>query len=286
MAARLDTLAITGASSGIGAAAARRLAPRCGRLVLIARRADRLRDLAESIRAQGLSGDILPLPADLTDPADRHAVAQHLADWAAQGRLALVNNAGTGQYRPTANVGADEHRRMMELNYFAAAELMHAAIPGMAHQGWGRIVNVASVAVQGPPWGHGIYTASKAALAALGATLDGEHRHQGVRVSTLYPGVIDTEFFHTPDYAPLWQRVKRHAIGPDRAARAIESLIDRPRIERTVPCHFRVMHWLRLIHAEWGHRAVMASSRPDTPPPAPPTTEPSTTSATAAGGAP
>ena len=214
-------------------------------------------------------------------------MASQLATWASERKLALVNNAGVGQYRPTAGVSPDDHRRMMELNYFAAADLMRAAIQGMTRQGWGRVVNVASVAVQGPPWGHGIYTASKAALAALGATLDGEHRRDGVRVSTLYPGVIDTEFFHTPDYAPLWKRVKRHAIGPDRVARAIESLIDRPRIERTVPRHFRVMNWLRHVNAEWGHRAVMASSRPDAPASSEqPAAKPSATNAPAAGGTP
>ncbi|MEM9252769.1 MAG: SDR family NAD(P)-dependent oxidoreductase [Planctomycetota bacterium] len=269
MAERLDSVVLTGASSGIGEAAAVRLARRAGRLVLVARRADRLGALRERIagevgEADGVEVEVLA--ADLGDAGARREVAERVGELSRAGRTALINNAGRGQYRAMSEVSEADHRAMLEVNYFAAAELMAAALPGMRALGWGRVVNVASVAAQGPPWGHGAYTASKAALSALGATLDGEHRGEGVdggvRVSTLYPGVVASEFFDAGDYAELWPRIAKHAIPCETVAGAIERLIDRPRVELTVPRHFRVMSWLRLVSSEWGHRAVMASSRP------------------------
>lgn len=273
---------LTGASSGIGEAAAVRLARRCDRLVLVARRAERMRALAERIEAESGGVTVEVLAADLGEGSARGAVARRVGELSRAGRVALVNNAGRGQYRAMSELSEADHRGMLEVNYFAAAELMAAALPGMTAHGWGRVVNVASVAAQGPPWGHGAYTASKAALSALGATLDGEHRRGGVRVSTLYPGVVASEFFDSGDYARLWPRIAKHAIPCETVARAIERLIDRPRVELTVPRHFRVMSWLRLINAEWGHRAVMASSRPPTGAPTTTDGEPAPT-ATATG---
>ncbi|MEM1209828.1 MAG: SDR family NAD(P)-dependent oxidoreductase [Planctomycetota bacterium] len=268
MGERLDSVVLTGASSGIGEAAALRLARRCDRLVLVARRAERMGALAKRIEAESGGVAVEVLAADLGDAPARGAVARRVGQLSRAGRLALVNNAGRGQYRAMSGLSEADHRGMLEVNYFAAAELMAAALPGMAAHGWGRVVNVASVAAQGPPWGHGAYTASKAALSALGATLDGEHRRGGVdggvRVSTLYPGVVASEFFDSGDYARLWPRIAKHAIACETVGRSIERLIDRPRVELTVPRHFRVMSWLRLINAEWGHRTVMASSRPPT----------------------
>jgi short-subunit dehydrogenase len=260
MAERIDSIVVTGASSGIGLATARRLQGRCGRLVLVARRAEKLAGIAETLDSSG--GVVEVLPADLADAEQRRGVAARVGELSEAGRLVLVNNAGRGQYEPMLEVGEAEHRWLMELNYFAAVELMLAAAPGMRRHGWGRVVNVSSMSVVGPPWGHGAYTASKAALAAVGVIVDGENRRAGVRVSTLYPGIVATAFFEQPHAAGLWQQVRKRAIPPERIAATIERLIDRPRVQATVPRHYRMLDLIRFVSAEWAHRLVFSQSRP------------------------
>ncbi|MEV0151386.1 MULTISPECIES: SDR family NAD(P)-dependent oxidoreductase [unclassified Nonomuraea] len=185
---------ITGASSGIGAAYARLLAADRD-LVLVARRADRLGDLAQELRAAGAAVEVLP--ADL---------ATHDGIATVGGRLAagdvgmLISNAGAGGYAPLADVDAAEADRLLTLNAVAPVQLARAALPGMLAAGEGAIVTVASLlafsAGQDDPRmpRRTLYAAAKAATVAFTRTLAHELAGTAVRTQVVCPGVVATEF--------------------------------------------------------------------------------------------
>jgi hypothetical protein len=188
---------ITGASSGIGAALARQLAPRLigtgGTLVLTARRLDRLEALAADL------GDRhgIPVVAVAADLARPGGARQLLADLRRQGFTVqtLVNNAGFGLRGDFAAVPWEQAAAMLQLMVVACAELCHAVLPGMQRSGGGRIVNVASLAglVPGLP-GSTLYSACKAFLIRFSQSLALESRPHGVRVMVVCPGYVHTEF--------------------------------------------------------------------------------------------
>jgi len=175
---------ITGASAGIGAATARRFSKEGARLVLTARREGLLDTLARETGGQVVLGDI-------TQPAVRRAVV----DAAGERVDILVNNAGYGQPGPVESVVPDDARRQMEVNFFAAAELIRAVLPGMRRARAGRIVNVSSTAgLVGYPM-FGWYCASKHALEGLSDALRLELAPFGIGVALIEPGPVRTEFF-------------------------------------------------------------------------------------------
>ena len=249
---------VTGASSGIGAATARRLAARGYRTVLLARRADALRALADELGAFAQS---TPWPLDLGDPdAVASAAARIGAD---HGPAAvLVNNGGGGGYRPLLAEEPDAHRRQMQIHYFAAVELIRALLPPMVERSAGHVINVASVAEKVGPWGHGSYAPAKSALLTLTQTLASEYGPRGVRFSCVSPGIVDTAFFSEPSYAPVAGRWLRRGIPPEKVARRIVGLLDRPRIEITVPRHHGVLGMIHALSPGLAQRIVGASSRP------------------------
>ena len=184
---------VTGASAGIGAAFAQVYAGRGWDVALTARRADRLEELAQDIRRRhGVA--VLPVAADLADPAAPQAILVRLAD---QGRAvdALVNNAGygvPGHYADTAWAGQGAFLQVMVT---APCELAHRLVPGMAARGFGRIVNVASLAGLAPGGpGATLYAASKAFLVRFSESLHLETRGKGVHVTALCPGFTRSEF--------------------------------------------------------------------------------------------
>ncbi len=182
---------ITGASSGIGHALALELAREGVRLVVTARRADRLAQLAEAIA--GLKGQVQTVVGDVTDPATR----QKLIDVALTsygGLDILVNNAGIGAFGRFENAGADRLRRVMEVNFFALAELTRLALPLLKQGTNPLIVNVSSVL------GHRAvprsleYCASKFAVQGFSESLRVELMPQGIDVLVVCPGLTQTEF--------------------------------------------------------------------------------------------
>ncbi|WP_432181614.1 SDR family NAD(P)-dependent oxidoreductase [Streptomyces sp. NBC_00063] len=183
---------ITGASSGIGAAYARQLSADYD-LVLVARRADRLSELADELRGAAVE----VLPADLSTTDGIATVAKRLAD--GDIRL-LISNAGTGGYAPLAQVPAGEIDRLLTLNAVASMQLARAALPGMLAVGEGAIVTVASLlafsAGQDDPRmpSRTLYAAAKAATVAFTRTLATEVAGTGVRTQVVCPGVVATEF--------------------------------------------------------------------------------------------
>jgi len=188
---------VTGASSGIGAAFAERLARDGYDLILVARRRDRLEALAERLRNEAGS-EAEPLAADL---ADAEALSQVEAQVAGDERLALlVNNAGFGGYRPFVEVEPKVVDALIAVHVRAVARLTRAALPGMVRRGKGAVINVASLlalsgALPPNPLPHrAVYAGAKAFILAFTEALSGELGQSGVYVQACLPGLVDTEY--------------------------------------------------------------------------------------------
>jgi NADP-dependent 3-hydroxy acid dehydrogenase YdfG len=180
-------IVITGASSGIGAATARAAAAAGARVVLAARREDRVRELADEL------GDAVAVRCDVTDRAQVTSLVQ--AALAAFGRIdVLVNNAGQGLQAEVEQLSLDDFRDVLELNLVAPLAAMQAVLPTMRQQGEGAIVNVSSGTTFADVPGTGGYVASKIALERLSAIARNELEGSGVTVSTIIPFATDTEF--------------------------------------------------------------------------------------------
>lgn len=253
---------VTGASGGIGACLARRLARRGYRLVLTGRKTRALTELAGELHDE--AGCVV-LTLDLADvdaigPAIEGVLARHGP------AEVLVNNAGYNSFRRFADLDAREHDRIMQVNYFAAATMIRQVMPGMLQRKRGWVVNVASVSAKMGPWGHSAYAASKAAMVSLTQTLAAEHpRSAGVHFCYVNPGIIDTAYYSNEAMQGLWQSIRKFAIPPDRVAMRIEKLLDRPRLELCVPWHHRVLDYLAAVSPSLAHRLVAAHSRPPEP---------------------
>lgn len=171
---------ITGASSGIGRDLARLFAKNGYRLVLIARRADRLKEFEAS---QAIS-------ADLSDPACVDSIARRLE----RPVDVLVNNAGLGTWGPFARTDGDVELKMMQVNMIALVQLTKLLLPPMLERRRGRILNVASTAAFQPGPMMAVYYATKAFVLSFSEALSEELRGSGVTVTALCPGPTETEF--------------------------------------------------------------------------------------------
>lgn len=182
---------VTGASAGIGAAFARTLAAQGHNLVLTARRAKRLEALAAELRDHH-GVDVLTLAADLADPATPAALEAALA---ARGLSVdiLVNNAGYGLPGGFGDNGWSDQAAVLQVMLTAPCELAHHVLPGMRARGYGRIINVASVAGL-TPGGVGLYGPVKAFLIGFSQSLHQECAGAGIHVSALCPGLTWSEF--------------------------------------------------------------------------------------------
>jgi len=182
---------VTGASSGIGEAAARRLAGEGATVVMAARRADRLEALKREIESAG--GHALALAGDVTSPQDRERLVRETMR--AFGRIdGLVNNAGYGQRGPIELVPVEAIRQNFETNLFSLIALTQLVIPIMRNQGSGRIVNISSVAGRIARPLSSVYDATKHALEAISDGMRGELAPFGIKVVVIEPGFIITEF--------------------------------------------------------------------------------------------
>jgi short-subunit dehydrogenase len=183
---------ITGASSGIGAVYANRLARRGHDLLLIARNLERLRALAAEIG--GRTGrKVEVLAADLSNPDDLARVEQVLRDDA---RITmLVNNAGVGAVAPLLNTDVNEMSRMIALNVGALMRLTHAIAPVFVRRSSGTIINIASIVAVAPEVLNGVYGGTKAFVLAFSQSLRKELAGRGVRVQVVLPGATATDFW-------------------------------------------------------------------------------------------
>ncbi|MBE2215031.1 MAG: SDR family NAD(P)-dependent oxidoreductase [Opitutaceae bacterium] len=256
---------VTGASSGIGEAIARRLLQRGWRVAMTARREERLVSL---VKLLDVAGDrTLTLVGDVTSAADRQRWVQRTYErW---GRIdALVNNAGYGQRGPIELVPVEAIRANFETNLFSLVALTQLVIPLMRGRGRGRIINVGSVAGRIARPFSSVYDATKHALNAVSDGLRGELRPFGIDVVVIQPGFITTEFVdaankvsgevirHMGVYSEAWEAmqksigtVKRLAGRPDDIADLVERALDarHPRARYSGPKHaklFLALKWL------------------------------------------
>jgi len=216
------SILITGASSGIGAALARRFAREGAGLILVARRADRLTALAEELGDR--AGCVHTIAVDLVDDG---AAARVVADAiGAMGRIdILVNNAGVGEYGEFKSQDAAANERMIRLNTTAVVRMTHAVLPEMLRRGAGRILNIASTAAFQPTPYMAVYGATKAFVRNFSLALWWELRHTGVQVTCVCPGPVKTEFFDRGGYEGRREDFTRLAADADwiaeRAYRAL-----------------------------------------------------------------
>ncbi len=230
---------VTGASSGIGEATARRLAREPGaKLVLVARREERLRKLADELAATYVA-------VDLTDEDAPAQVLAHVRE--THGRLdLLVNNAGAAWRAPFAEGGWENVRRTMAVNFDAVLRLTEALLPLLRDSAPSSIVNVASTAGRIARGGTGAYSASKFALAGWTDSLHYEELEHGVHVGMVLPGFIATEGF--PQAELTESALTRWTVStPEKAAEAIVGAGLGGRAERYVPRPYWIAAALRIV---------------------------------------
>jgi uncharacterized protein len=237
---------VTGASSGIGAATAQRLARDGATVALVARRGDRLAEVAA--RIAGAGGAAYAYPADLTDAGARTQVIERIA--AQLGPIGvLVNNAGIGYYGAFSAMSWEDARAMIELNVAAPVHLSGLVLPQMVTASRGHIVNIGSGGAHVHFPGLAMYSATKAFLAAHSCAAYRELRRAGVHVSVVRAGDTRTEFFESmAKRSGLAIPREPRKIPPERVADAVARVLRRPRrlvcVSRSMRLVAGVEQWL------------------------------------------
>lgn len=218
---------VTGASSGIGEAIARRLAAEGHTVILTGRRKDRLEAIAAELTEDGLSAEALPL-----DVTDRQAFAALAADITARhGRLdILVGNAGVMLLSRLDSLLVDEWDRMFDVNVRGLYNGIAAVLPHFREQGWGHVVTIASVGAHEVSPTSAVYSATKYAARALteGLRLESD---PSIRVTTVSPGVVESELAEhitDPYAADLMIGYRAAQISPDAVASAVFFAVTQP----------------------------------------------------------
>jgi NAD(P)-dependent dehydrogenase (short-subunit alcohol dehydrogenase family) len=224
---------ITGGSSGIGAGLAVGFAAAGAVVGIAARRHDRLRDVLERCRATSPASRMWAV--DLTDPDAVELLAQQAVDELG-GVDILVNNAGIPKRRHVTLLDADTVEAVMTINYLSPVRLTLALLPSMLERGSGHVVWVSSVAAPLSSPGEAAYSASKAALAVFAETMAVDLWDTGIKISVVYPGVVDTELFTLPDNDPFTGDVE--AIPVEEAVTTIMDGVARGVLSIYVPGYF------------------------------------------------
>jgi uncharacterized protein len=186
------TAVITGASSGIGAIYADRLARRGYDLILVARNQSKLEDVAKRI-ASATGRSVRSFPADLADKGDLKRVESLLASDPTI--TMLINNAGVGAVAPLLESDVDAMQAMIELNAIALTRLTYAVAPPLVSRGGGAIINIASIVAIAPERLNGVYGASKAFVLAFSLSLHKELAAKNLRIQVVLPGATATDFW-------------------------------------------------------------------------------------------
>ncbi|MCH7806505.1 MAG: SDR family oxidoreductase [Proteobacteria bacterium] len=184
---------ITGASSGLGRATALKLAKRGANLALVARRRDKLEQVAAEARKFGVK--VLVVPADISKEVQVKQAFRKIAQKMGEPDI-LVNAAGLGIWKAFIETSGDEHRHMMEVNYWGAFYWIRQTLPGMAARSRDSIVNISSAMGKVGLDVTAGYSASKFALTGLSESLHREYSRLGVTVSALHPGSFKTDFWN------------------------------------------------------------------------------------------
>ncbi|MBB3568504.1 SDR family oxidoreductase [Rhizobium sp. BK491] len=217
---------ITGASSGIGAGIARELASAGARVMLGARRIDRLEALAAEIREKG--GTVMTRRLDVTDRADVAAFAE-AARLAWGGVDVIVNNAGIMPLSLMASMKVEEWDRMVDVNIKGVLHGIAAVLPEMTARGSGHIINIASIGALAVSPTAAVYCATKYAVRAISDGLRQECRD--IRVTCIHPGVVESELADTitdPVAAEAMKSYRAVALTPDAIGRAVRFAVEQP----------------------------------------------------------
>jgi uncharacterized protein len=222
------TALVTGASSGIGEATARRLSQEGLRTILVARRAERLWRVVEQIQASG--GQALALVADLSQESERIRVYEEVMLYTG-GLDVLVNNAGFGWYGYLEDMPWTIAKDMLSVNVEAVVHLTRLFLPGMKARGSGHIINMGSIVSSLPSQGTAAYAGTKAFLGAFSTALHRELYGSGVQVSVVLPGPVATELFDNSACLEKGRRIPMEAaaIPPEKVAAAVWLLLRHPR---------------------------------------------------------
>jgi short-subunit dehydrogenase len=183
---------VTGASTGIGALYADRLARRGYDLILVARRKDKLDTLAKHI-ATDTGRAVRVIAADLTSSADLARVEEAIA--ATPNLTLLVNNAGSGATAPLLQADIGKMTDMIALNVTAPTRLIYKAVPGFVARGGGAVINIASIVAISPELLNGVYGGSKAFVLALTQSMHHELADRNIKVQAVLPGATATDFW-------------------------------------------------------------------------------------------
>jgi NADP-dependent 3-hydroxy acid dehydrogenase YdfG len=218
---------ITGASSGIGAGIARELAAAGAKVMLGARRVDRLQALAEEITASG-GGTVQIRQLDVTDRQDVAAFAVAARDaWG--GVDVIVNNAGVMPLSPMSSLKVEEWERMVDVNIKGVLYGIAAVLPEMTARGSGHVINIASVGALTVSPTAAVYCATKFAVRAISDGLRQES--SALRVTCIHPGVVESELASTitdPVAARAMREYRAIALQPSAIARAVRYAIEQP----------------------------------------------------------
>ena len=234
---RLDSLRgcralVTGASSGIGRALAKRIAAEGGRVALVARRQRELDALADEIRAS--AGDVIVLPCDVGESGPVAQAAKRAIEHFG-GIDLLVNNAGYGRHRRFLDWDVADVERMMRVNYLGAVWFTKALLPQMVARRRGWVIFVSSVAGRIATPEESAYAASKSALLSLAESLSLEVEDSGVHVMSVLPGVIRTPFFDEETFQKLPPYSRRSMVEVDGLVDAVLHGLARGRHQVTYP---------------------------------------------------
>jgi short-subunit dehydrogenase len=210
-----NTALITGASRGIGAVYADRLARRGYDLVLVARNEAALNALSARLASE-TGRSVTPLPADLGDTTDLAKVEARLRD--DRTITTLVNNAGTASIAPLLDADVEQMDDMIALNITALTRLTYAAAPAFVARGAGTIINIASIVGISPEALNGVYGASKAFVLALSHSLQHELADKGIRVQAVLPGATATDLWELAGRP--WQQL------PPEIVMTTEAMVD------------------------------------------------------------
>lgn len=191
------TALVTGASTGIGAAFARKLAEKGMNVVLVARSEDKLNKVASELK--DVKATVIAL--DLTEHDAVAKLQQRLNEEQIEIDL-LVNNAGFGTFGPFETISAETENQEIQLNVMALVALTHAFIPSMLKKGDGAIINVASTAAHSPIPFMAVYAATKAFVLSFSEALWAEYKDRGVRVLSLNPGATESDFHLVSGMSP------------------------------------------------------------------------------------
>ena len=232
---------ITGASSGIGSASAKKFAKEGANLILVARNKNKLNQVAANLKQFNVS--ILVCECDVSNKSDVEQMARTILEKYDSVDI-LVNNAGFAIYGSVSKLSIEEIESQMATNYFGMIYCIKNFLPKMIKKGSGHIVNVASVAASFGLPGIASYCASKFAMLGFSEGLKHELKGTGVGVTVVSPIMVRTNFFDHPSFEKM-PKYSPTSLSPETVANAILKAADSPRLEIIVPSFVRGAIWMK-----------------------------------------